>query len=102
MGIEIAVVRSDGSKVQSVEDPTNILHRILPVHDDTRYHYLNRIDWYGDTTFNRHQIHYFNEELQRLMKDIERQDQKALLNQISAFAMLCEAEPHLYLKFIGD
>ena len=102
MGIETIVVGSDGKKLASVEDPTNILHRVLPSHDDNRYQCLNRIDWYGDTTFNRHQLSIFREELRRVLANIEVPDQKTLLDKIGALAARCETEPHLYLKFIGD
>jgi hypothetical protein len=102
MGIESTIVGTDGKKIASVEDPTNILHRILPSHDNARYQHLNRIDWYGDTTFNRHQLPDFRSELQTLMRSVDAPEHKELLDRIGALAARCETQPHLYLKFIGD
>ena len=102
MGIKTAIVDENGKKLALVEDPTNILHRVLPRHEDNGYQCLNRIDWYGDTTFNRHQLPVFREELRRVLSSIEVLAQRALLDQIDALAVRCAAEPHLYLKFIGD
>ena len=102
MGIETVIVGADGKKIASAEDPTNILHRVLPSHDDNRYQCLNCVDWYGDTTFNRYQLPVVREELQRLLKGINDPAQTRLLDRIDVLAARCEAEPHLYLKFIGD
>lgn len=102
MGIETVLESSDGVRIASVEDPTNILHRTLPSHDDKRYQCLNRIDWYGDTIFNRHQVPTFRSELRDVIEALKDPEQIALLNRIGILAERCDAEPHLYLKFYGD
>lgn len=102
MGIEIVVEGERGDKVAAVEDPTNILHRILPSKEDTTYRCLNRVDWYGHTTFNRYQIAEVREELKRLSKLTRDPEELALIDEIAALAERCESEPHLYLKFYGD
>lgn len=86
MGIEVVVEDAHGAKIASLEDPTNLLHRVLPASDDTNYQVLNRVDWYGDTTFNRHQIADFRQELQRLMESKKTPEELQLLAQIDAMA----------------
>lgn len=102
MGIEIVVEAGDGTKIASAEDPGNILHRVLPRHDDSTYQCLNRIDWYGDTSFNRYQIPTVKEELKRISQRIGETDALTLITRIKVLAEQAEAEPHLYLKFYGD
>jgi hypothetical protein len=102
MGIEVAVEDERGRRVASLADPANILHRLLPAHVDPRYRCLNRVDWYGDTTFNRFQIPDVQEELRRLIEGNRAAEEVRLLEQISALATKCQSDPHLYLKFYGD
>jgi hypothetical protein len=102
MGIEVVVEDEGGRKVASLEDPTNILHRVLPATDHQGYQCLNRIDWYGDTIFNRHQIPIVHQELKRLTKTTRDAEAIKLIQKIDALAARCEFEPHLYLKFYGD
>jgi hypothetical protein len=102
MGIEIVVETEDGTEIASAEDPGNILHRVLPRHDDPTYQCLNRIDWYGDTIFNRYQIPVIKQELQRLSQNVRELDALTLIKRIRTLAEQSEAEPHLYLKFYGD
>ena len=99
MGIQAVVEGENGAKI-ALEDPTNILHRVIPAHDDVTFNWLSRVDWYGDTTFNRHQIPDVRKELQRLMH--ERAEELDFLRQLDALAARSEAELHLYLKFYGD
>jgi hypothetical protein len=102
MGIEVVVEDEHGAKIASIEDPTNILHRLLPAFDDPEYQCLNRVDWYGDTTFNRYQISTVREELKRLANERKSAEELKLIHQIDVLVTRCESEPHLYLKFYGD
>ena len=102
MGIEVVVEDERGNRIASIEDPTNILHRVLPSQDDLTYRCLNRVDWYGDTIFNRYQIADIHDELRRLAKGGRSAEELMLIQQIDALATRCEAAPHLYLKFYGD
>jgi hypothetical protein len=52
MGITAVLETEDGTQLETVEDPTNALHRKLPKGGDSKYQCLSCIDWYGDTTFN--------------------------------------------------
>jgi hypothetical protein len=102
MGIEVVLEDERGAKIASLEDPTNNLHRILPAHDAQGFQCLNRIDWYGDTTFNRHQIPAVRQELKRLANTREGAEELKLIEHLDLLAERVEGEPHLYLKFYGD
>lgn len=102
MGIEVVVEDERGTKIASLEDPTNILHRVLPAPDVPGFQCLNRIDWYGDTTFNRHQVPAVRQELIRLANTREGAEELKLIEQLDLLAERAESEPHLYLKFYGD
>ncbi len=102
MGLEVVVEDERGTKIASVEDPRNILHRVLPSPDAPGFHYLNRVDWYGDTTFNRHQVPAVRQELQYLARGREAGEELELIHRIELLAERAETEPHLYLKFYGD
>jgi hypothetical protein len=83
-------------------DSTNILHSLLPAQNDISFRCLNRVDWHGNTTFNRHQVRDVHEELKRLATVGRSVEELRLIRKIEALAMQCEAEPNLYLKFYGD
>jgi hypothetical protein len=102
MGIEVVVEDERGIKIASLEDPTNILHRVLPRPDDMRFQHLSRVDWYGDTTFNRNQVPDVRQELKRLASAGKGVEEIDLIRRLDALAEKAEAEPHLYLKFYGD
>ncbi len=102
MGIEVVVEDGGGTKIASLEDPTNILHRVLPAHDDAGFRWLSRVDWYGDTTFNRHQVPEVRQELKRLANANRSAEELELIRQVDELAARSESEPHLYLKFYGD
>jgi hypothetical protein len=102
MGIEVVVEDERGTRIVSMEDPTNILHRVLPRHDDKGFQLLNRVDWYGDTTFNRNQVPDVRQELKRLANAKRSAEELELIRRLDSLAGRAEAEPHLYLKFYGD
>lgn len=102
MGIEVVVEDNRGTKIASLEDPKNLLHRVLPSHDDASFQFLNRIDWYGDTTFNRHQVPDVRRELKRLASTGRSAEEIDFLTRLDSLAAKLESEPHLYLKFYGD
>jgi hypothetical protein len=102
MGLEIALEDELGQKIASIEDPTNILHRVLPTPEDTTFRCLNRIDWYGDTVFNRLQMTDLIPELSRILGKLTVREERALIDQIAGFAQQVQSGPHLYLKFYGD
>jgi hypothetical protein len=102
MGIVVVVEDERGKTVASLADSTNILHSLLPAQNDISFRCLNRVDWHGNTTFNRHQVRDVHEELKRLATGGRSVEELRLIRKIEALAMQCEAEPNLYLKFYGD
>jgi hypothetical protein len=102
MGIEVVVEDERGAKIASMEDPTNVLHRVLPRYDDKGFQLLNRVDWYGDTTFNRNQVPDVRQELKLLASAKRSAEELELIRRLDSLAERAEAEPHLYLKFYGD
>ncbi len=64
MGIFISLQKENGSQMEGIGDPTNILHRVLPQGGDD---VLSGIDWYGDTVFNSQQMARFRSR----MEDVE-------------------------------
>jgi hypothetical protein len=66
VGITAKLETEDGRSLGVVEDPTNVLHRVLPEAGDPKYQCLSRIDWYGDTIFNHLQAPKLLEEWETL------------------------------------
>jgi hypothetical protein len=87
-------------EIEEVEDPHNLLHRLLPSEDDSSFQCLRFIDWYGNTTFNVLQMSTFLMELERITQNSKTSDEKMLLNRIKDLAE--KVSTHTYLKFIGD
>lgn len=102
MGLTIMVETEDGERIEQIADPLNLLHQLLPSHDDQAYQCLRYIDWYGDTVFNRLQMDTFLTELNGVRRATRSPAEIELLAQIEKLARRCQAEPHLYLKFYGD
>ena len=103
MGISARVVHKRGDQVgDSVNDPADLLHKLLPSPDDESYRCLGFIDWYGKTTFNRYQITSFLRELARIGMRTDRPEERALLARLEALALLCKENPNRLLEFLGD
>ena len=102
MGLTIHLQDAKGRVLDTVADESNLLHKILPASDDARYHTLSRIDWYGDTTFNRMQMDDVISEIGRLDTNEFSSEEKELVNEILALAKRGIEKPHFYLKFCGD
>ncbi len=102
MGITIALETENGSQLASVEDPTNVLHRVLPSIEDSTFKWAGTIDWYGDTTFNYLQAQALRQEWGRVMQAAENAADAALLSQVDDLLRRAAGERHLYVKFYGD
>jgi hypothetical protein len=103
MGITAVLETGDGRALDTIEDPTNVLHRLLPKAGDPNYACLSSIDWYGDTTFNYLQASRFIAEWETL--EGTRQPDTETQRVISGIRQLAERlrdERHIYLKFYGD
>jgi len=102
MGLKIRLEDERGQRLDGVEDPTNILHRLLPSPDDGGFRCLGYVDWYGNTVFNRQQMPDFIEEVRRLAKNVTDDEEVELLGRIVEMALVCQNKVHRYLKFYGD
>jgi hypothetical protein len=102
MPISVVLTDEFDKEVARLDDVTNMLHHLLPSVEDSSYHYLPFIDWYGDTVFNQLQMKPFLDEWTRRKKAAETAEETALMEQVAALALRCQAELHLYLKFYGD
>jgi hypothetical protein len=100
MGLTIRLETERAEKIEEMYDFKNLLHHLLPSHDDSSFQCLRFIDWYGDTTFNTLQMDTFLIELERITQNAKTSDEKILLSQIKTLAE--KVSTHTYLKFIGD
>jgi len=102
MGLCIELTGEAGTVFEVVTDDGNVLHRLLPPHDDNSSPTLASVDWYGDTVFNAVQMKRFLAEWDHMAQRATSREEQALAATIRAFAERCRDEVHLYLKFIGD
>lgn len=102
MGLAVVLEDERGERIGGVEDPTNVLHRLLPAPDDRDFPCLRYVDRYGNTVFNRGQLSDLVEEIRRVAKKATDHEEIEILGTIVELALRGLSEPHLYLKFIGD
>ena len=102
MGISVVLETESGEELERIDDPSNLLHVLLPRADDTSFCYLRFIDWYGDTFFNQLQMEPFLAEWERLQGHAQDPEAGTLYARIKSLAERTQQEPHLYLKFYGD
>lgn len=104
MGISVVLEDEVGAPLETLEDPTNILHKILPASGDTSFRCLAFIDWYGNTVFNRLQADTFLSEWSAIERNIGAEDtrSKELAAGVRRLAERLQETPHVYLKFYGD
>jgi len=100
--LEIYIQTEFGEKHESVEDPANLLVRLLPPASDRSFRFLPFIDPYGDTIFNRLQMDELILELHRIQLEAVSAREVELLEQIKSLAERAKRDVHLYLKFEGD
>jgi hypothetical protein len=97
--IRVVIQDEDGSAVSQGVDVKN---EVLVHTDDARFTCLRFIDPYGDTVFNCLQLALLLEDLRLLRKlyDVARHEE--VIRQVEALVEEAQAEPHRYLKVIGD
>jgi len=101
MGFAIALQDERGERLEVTTDPKNHLHRLLRPYQGSDS-VLGEIDWYGDTVFNRIQIRRFLLAWKELLQHAQSQEEAKIVEGVRFLAERCEADVHLYLKFIGD
>ena len=102
MGITPVLQSESGERLESVEDPTNVLHRVLPDGNDPSFQCIKYIDWYGDTVFNYLQAPQFLAEWQSLESKKGDPEAVRVIDGIRRLAERLSQERHVYLKFYGD
>jgi len=102
MGISVSLQDGRGNEIEVIHDVRNVLHRVLPTRDDSKYCCANTIDWYGDTTFNQYQTVLLRREWSILIKNAQDCETRALLEKIDSLLLRCESGDLKYVKFIGD
>ena len=102
MPISVILTDESDEELARLDDVANLLRRLLPSGDDSSYHYLRFIDWYGDTVFNQLQMEPFLEEWEKLERVASTTEDQAFLARVAQLARRCQQEQHLYLKFLGD
>lgn len=101
MGLDITLLDYRGETIESIGDPKNFLHRILPAADEDSDNLLTKIDWYGDTFFNYLQMKRFLAEWEPLAVRATTAEEQEFLASIQRLAIRCQQDRGI-LKFIGD
>jgi len=85
-----------------VSEAVDVSTALLAHPDDVRFACLRFVDPYGDTIFNRLQLPPLLDDLRLLRQCGNGSEDEAALRQVEALIERCRAEPHLYLRLIGD
>ena len=101
MGLNIVLTDCNGELIWSIDDPKNVLHKLLPPADEASDSVLAKIDWYGDTYFNYLQIKRFLEEWDQLEQRAKAADELEIVDAVRRLARQCR-EDRTLLRFIGD
>jgi len=101
MGLNIVVTDYTGETFEKIDDPKNILHRLLPPSDEESASLLAKIDWYGDTYFNYLQMRRFLGEWDQLEQRAQTPEENELVEGVRRLAERCQQDRSL-LRFIGD
>ena len=101
MGLVVVRLDCNGGKVDTVADPDNFLHRLLPPMDEDSDNLLAKVDWYGDTYFNYLQMKKFISEWDRLAQRAQSLHEGEMITRVRALAVRCHIDRGL-LRFIGD
>lgn len=102
MGLDVRLVNDFRATLDTVEDPKNLLHRLLPDETDETFVHANAIDWYGTTTFNYLQVPRFLQEWSRLEATASDPETRILLAAIRRLADQVSDTNRVYLVFRGD
>ncbi|MEN6459103.1 MAG: hypothetical protein ABFC63_09240 [Thermoguttaceae bacterium] len=97
--IRVLVLDEQGNEIsEGLSVPPALLARP----DDPRFSCLRFVDPYGDTIFNRLQLPSLLGDLQLVRESIDDTQNEKTLSRVESLIERCQAEPHLYLKLIGD
>ena len=100
MGLDAYLEDEFGGELDSFIDDGGVLAGAMPA-GDAGYPMLRYVDVEGVTAFNRLQIVDVIPELERLSLSAAPQARPAL-SRVLKMARKAAAEPHLYLRLLGD
>ena len=102
MGFNIELQDELGGRIDGIDDPRSLLHKLLPEPGSDEYPFLGSIDPYGDTAFNSMQMRRLLMEWAVVSQRAKTAEEQALAGHVEALARRCRDEVHNYLKFVGD
>lgn len=102
MGIDVYLQDENGEIISSVDDTKNLLSKVLPNYNDSRFRLANTIDPWGDTVFNRFQARILQEEWTNIIQNSQSKETIIFLKQVDDLILKCISGVHLYVKFQGD
>jgi hypothetical protein len=91
-----------GLREEVIDERNQLVCLVESVPNLEATHCLQYLDPYGDTVLNTLQMPRFLAEWRMCEEQAHLPEVKSLATQIRRLASICEKEPHLYLKFIGD
>lgn len=100
MGLDAYLEDEFGGELDSFIDDGGVLARAMPV-GDAGYPMLRFVDAEGATSFNRLQLAAVIPELERLSAEAAPEARQAF-SRLLKMARKAAAEPHLYLRLLGD
>ena len=100
MGLDAYLEDEFGGEVDSFIDEGGVLASIMPA-GDAGYPMLRGVDVEGMTAFNRLQLPDVIPELERLSLAASPEGKHAL-SRVLKMARKAVAEPHLYVRLLGD
>src|SRR5258707_12140314 len=101
MSLKVVLQTIEGKRLDEAVPPDAALNRLLPFEDDT-FPMLKFVDPYGNTIFNGNQMRGLLPEWDVLAQRATNQSDAEFLRRVRGMAEKCKAEPHLFLRFIGD
>lgn len=102
MAIDVQLESETGECLESLQDPSNLVARLLPRLDDAQSICLRFVDPYGDTVFNNLQMATLIIELENAIENAS--DERVAAHGKAILRMLntCRNTVHTYVKFYGD
>lgn len=100
MGLDAYLEDEFGGELDSFMDDGGVLAAAMPA-GDAAYPMLRGVDIEGVTAFNRLQLAVVIPELERLSEKAP-PDAKHALSRVLKMSKKAVAEPHLYVRLLGD
>jgi hypothetical protein len=101
MPLWVVLQTIEGKRLDEAAPVGAALNRLLPF-GNSSFPLLGFIDPYGNTIFNGTQMQTFLPEWDALVQGVMNEQDLEFLHKVRAMAERCKAEPHIFLRFIGD